>query len=439
MKSKPKKILGLLLALSMIFSLIPGMAPLKAQARELAHGDGNIYMSSSSSYTNRIVDMTGKYPSNPPKGVSYNKSTNTLTLKNANYPDYRLKVLSMGDLNIELKGTNKLLSIDASGHKGESVSLTFTGNGKILMNSSNQYGQRNCYIMVIGGNAKLTFGKNVSADIKAASGSTPITIGKDDTYSSGSAASYLKISGSHSSGSLKWKPAPYYWYEWNKQQFTKSAGSSSGSSTKKTAPAKPSQVKNVKGKSANKKATFTWKKLTKNCTGYQVQLSYNSKFKSPVKKTIKGKTSTKTTFSKLKAGKYVYFRIRAYNTKNKKTKYGKWSKTVKVTVKKGSSSKKKSTTSSSEIKNFKATSPSARTVKLTWTPVGNSCSGYQFNIVSDAGVSFNIISEDKNRSSAVHDSLISGRYYTFKMRARYTKNGKTTYGAWTKAIKVKVK
>lgn len=79
-------------------------------------------------------------------------------------------------------------------------------------------------------------------------------------------------------------------------------------------------VTNQKGK----KLKVTWKKNAA-ATGYEVQYSTSSKFKSVKKVKIKKASTTSTTISKLTKGKKYYVRVRAYTKKNGKTKYTAWS------------------------------------------------------------------------------------------------------------------
>lgn len=83
--------------------------------------------------------------------------------------------------------------------------------------------------------------------------------------------------------------------------------------------------------SAGKKSfKATFKKADK-ATGYQVQYSTNSKFKSA--KAYKTKKTT-ATVKKLKAKKKYYVRVRAYKTVKGKTVYSSWSKVKTITTKK---------------------------------------------------------------------------------------------------------
>ena len=74
-----------------------------------------------------------------------------------------------------------------------------------------------------------------------------------------------------------------------------------------------------------------WKK--KSVSGYQLQVSTNSKFKKAKKVTIKKATTTSKKVTGLSAKKRYYVRVRTFKTKNSKTVYSKWSKSKSVVTK----------------------------------------------------------------------------------------------------------
>ena len=96
--------------------------------------------------------------------------------------------------------------------------------------------------------------------------------------------------------------------------------------------AKPKPTKIKKLKSGKKKFTVTWKKQTKNTTGYQIQYSTKKSFKNAKTVTVKGAKKTKRTITKLKSRKRYYVRIRTYRTAGGQTVYSGWSKARKVKV-----------------------------------------------------------------------------------------------------------
>ena len=96
------------------------------------------------------------------------------------------------------------------------------------------------------------------------------------------------------------------------------------------APAKTSIKKLTPGSTSLK---VSWKKITKNVSGYQVQLATNKKFTKGVKTiTVKGKKNTAKTVKKLKSGKKYYVRVRTYRNFNKSKLCSKWSKVKTKTV-----------------------------------------------------------------------------------------------------------
>ena len=93
-----------------------------------------------------------------------------------------------------------------------------------------------------------------------------------------------------------------------------------------------------KVKAAKKGFKVTWKKQAKQTTGYQVQYSTSSKFKSAKTVTISKDKTTSKSVGKLSAKKKYYVRVRTYKTikiGGKSVKlYSGWSKAKSVTTKK---------------------------------------------------------------------------------------------------------
>ena len=89
---------------------------------------------------------------------------------------------------------------------------------------------------------------------------------------------------------------------------------------------------------AKKGFKVTWKKQATQTTGYQVQYSTSSKFKSAKTVTISKNKTTSKSVSKLSAKKKYYVRVRTYKTVKiggKSVKlYSGWSKAKSVTTKK---------------------------------------------------------------------------------------------------------
>lgn len=92
------------------------------------------------------------------------------------------------------------------------------------------------------------------------------------------------------------------------------------------------KISSVKNKSS-KKIVITWKKES-GITGYQIQYSTSSKFKSAKTITVSSYKTTSKTISKLKKKKKYYVRIRTYKKINGKAYYSNWSGSKSVTIKK---------------------------------------------------------------------------------------------------------
>ena len=88
-----------------------------------------------------------------------------------------------------------------------------------------------------------------------------------------------------------------------------------------------------KAKGQKKAVSLQWKAQTKQITGYQVQYSTDSAFKSAKSVRISGAKKTKKTVKKLKSGKKYYFRVRTYKTVKKKDYNSPWSKALSAKTK----------------------------------------------------------------------------------------------------------
>ena len=82
-----------------------------------------------------------------------------------------------------------------------------------------------------------------------------------------------------------------------------------------------------------KKLTVTWKKQTKQVSGYQIQYGTKKDFSNAKKVTASGAKTVKKVIKSLKAKKYYYVRIRTYKTVSGKKYYSSWSKYKKVKTK----------------------------------------------------------------------------------------------------------
>lgn len=105
---------------------------------------------------------------------------------------------------------------------------------------------------------------------------------------------------------------------------------------KKTFTIKPKATSITKKTAKSKGFALTWKKISSQVTGYQIQYSTSSKFTSgtTTTKTVTSYKTTGKTYTKLKAKKKYYIRIRTYKTVSGTKYYSAWSKTKTVTTKK---------------------------------------------------------------------------------------------------------
>lgn len=89
-------------------------------------------------------------------------------------------------------------------------------------------------------------------------------------------------------------------------------------------------ITSLKNKSS-RKLTLTWKKNSK-ATGYQIQYSTKSSFRSCKTITIKNRKTIRKTISKLRKKKKYYVRIRCYKTYGGHKYYSAWSshKAIKI-------------------------------------------------------------------------------------------------------------
>lgn len=114
--------------------------------------------------------------------------------------------------------------------------------------------------------------------------------------------------------------------------ITVSTGTESVKVTIKVSPKKQT-VKSVKA-AKGRKLTVKWKR-DKTAAGYQVQLSLKNNFKKIEKnKKLAKNAKTEYKFTRLKAGKKYYVRVRSYKKSKNQTLYGAWSKIKTVKIKK---------------------------------------------------------------------------------------------------------
>ena len=179
---KCKRILSMLLTLCMVMSLFAGTTVTASAADETT----TLYVNG--------VDMLNE-SSTAPTGVSYDKSTNTLTLEKAELdqfyignPKYTWKYAAViyavgGNLTIKLIGDNKITYNDADASEKmqctcgiyfNNVNLTITGGGKLAIQNTATQSKANFYRDICGEeNSSLTIN---DATVECVPGSTTETL-----------------------------------------------------------------------------------------------------------------------------------------------------------------------------------------------------------------------------------------------------------------------
>lgn len=303
--------------------------------------------------------------------VSYNSSTNTLTLKNASIKKYAtinsnvnvgLYFATSKALTIKLVGNNTIAAPSrndlAYGIFGpySTASLVICGNGRLTANggSAQYYSagiktgklaiKEKAVVVARGGTVSRpsftqagqpetgSFGVIVDQKISMTGSARLAAYGKQCAFFTptplkfGSGYSSLMKAGSSSSSiaATKSKLADRsfikYKYIWigNAADYYK-----------------PAKVKITSASSATTSIRLGWNTLTKNCTGYQLQLSVRSNFPSGDATrlyTTSNKKVDGVTISSLAKKTKFYVRVRGINKRGSKTYYGPWSATKALTT-----------------------------------------------------------------------------------------------------------
>lgn len=80
------------------------------------------------------------------------------------------------------------------------------------------------------------------------------------------------------------------------------------------------------------KATVKWKKITKNCKGYEIEVSTNKNFSNAKVYTVNKNKTIKKTISNLEEDVIYYIRVRAFNSKDGQKSYSAYSKVKKIVL-----------------------------------------------------------------------------------------------------------
>ena len=136
-------------------------------------------------------------------------------------------------------------------------------------------------------------------------------------------------------------PASYYTVSYSKNLKSigvktvkvKFKGAYSGTKTLKYTVA-PKNVSGLKASAKSRSLKISWKKQTKQSSGYQISYATNKKFKKAKSINITKNKTTNKTIKSLKKGTTYYVRIRTYKKIGKKKYYSEWSKVKSVKIKK---------------------------------------------------------------------------------------------------------
>ena len=254
------------------------------------------------------------------KGLSYDKKKNTLTMKNFNHPGWEIIGINMGDLKVVVKGNNSFASLQNSQatSKKYANTLSISGSGSLNLDSTDTASSP---LGVSGIKAYIKIGGDISITASY-SYKDAILVYRSDAANSFN--DVFKITGDYSQGNPSVEnDGTRNIYRWGVSTFSRTRST--------TKVKKPGQMKITKMKKTTPNPNYPhgvqiiWKKLTKNTTGYQLQVSFTKSFKNPPLNKFIPTNYTKHNVG-LDKGTRIYARIRAYNVVDGKRIYGKWSK-----------------------------------------------------------------------------------------------------------------
>ncbi|MBR0447036.1 MAG: fibronectin type III domain-containing protein [Clostridia bacterium] len=174
----------------------------------------------------------------------------------------------------------------------------------------------------------------------------------------------------------------------------------------------------------DKAIKLTWSKRS-DVTGYEIQYSTSSSFKSAKTVKVTKNSTVTTTLKSLTAKKTYYVRLRTYTTTSGKTYYSAWaSKSVKTAV---------------SAPTLKTPTGATKSIKLSWSKNSNA-TGYiiEYSTSSSFKSAKTVKVTSASTVSKTITSLSAKKTYYVRVRA-YVTLDKTYYSAWTTAKKVKTK
>lgn len=271
-------------------------------------------------YKAKVV-FIDRYETIPSKELTYK-------INKANYDMSKVKFE-----NMTVAYDGKAHSIEATGLPA-GVKATYVNNGKVDLGkyeiTASFIGDSTNYNAIPNQTATLTISQKNVADLE-------VSGIKDKTYTGKKLKQSLKIK----NGDIVLTNGADYSVEYKSNKKVGIAtivitgkGNYTGT-VSKTFKIKPKGTSIKKLTTGSKRFKTTWKAQKTQTTGYEVQYSTNSKFKSGNKKVkIKKNKTISTTVKKLKGKKKYYVRIRTYKSVNGKKICSDWSKSKKVTTKK---------------------------------------------------------------------------------------------------------
>lgn len=220
------------------------------------------------------------------------------------------------------------------------------------------------------------------------------------------------------------KPKSKYTY---RVRFVKSDGTV-GNFAEVTISTAISTVSGVKATSGNDYIKLNWNSAS-NATGYYIYIYSTTKKTYRIYKTVNGGSKTSVKLTGLKPNKQYKFKVKAFAKYNGKIYKGKASSAV---------SKK---TKNNVVTLSSAKSSKTKRITVKWKKISG-VTGYEVMWSTSSNFKKNFLSVKVKGATKTSKTLTTAqrkKNYYVRVRAYKTSKGKTTYYAWSKTIKVKVK